>query len=119
MKKLKGFTLVELVVVIAIILILVSIAVPKYEKSNLSAQAAAHNVNVKEIKNAAILYLIEHPNEKNVTIEKLSDYFENGIPKPAKALNQENFQISVDDNSNITVTPGTVKVNGKNLEVEK
>ena len=62
MSKKKGFTLLEMVIVIAIILVLLSIAIPKYGRSNLTAKVAAHNANVKIIKNAAILYLSENPN---------------------------------------------------------
>ncbi|MGO3751263.1 MAG: prepilin-type N-terminal cleavage/methylation domain-containing protein [Peptoniphilaceae bacterium] len=118
-KKLKAFTLVELVIVIAIILILVSIAIPRFSKSNLTAQAAAHNVNVKEIKNAAIMYLIENPeNKSDISINDLKDYFEGNIPKPAKALKdgENDFKIRVDTDGNITVSPGQVKVEGKELK---
>lgn len=45
-RKVKGFTLVELVICIAIIAILVSIAIPQYNKARLSAIAATHNTNL-------------------------------------------------------------------------
>ncbi|MHC5100005.1 magnesium chelatase subunit ChlI family protein [Peptoniphilus genitalis] len=58
-KKNKGFTLIELVIVIAIIAILISIAAMKYSSTNLAAEAAAHNANVKVLKSAGILYRID------------------------------------------------------------
>ncbi len=114
-RKFKAFTLVELVIVIAIILILVSVAIPRFTKSNLSAQAAAHNVNVKEIKNAAILYLMENEDATTVSMKDLEDYFEGSLPKPAKAYSKGDFTITLGENQEIKVTPGMLKVEGDKL----
>ncbi|CDZ75097.1 putative type IV pilin [Peptoniphilus sp. ING2-D1G] len=114
-RKIKAFTLVELVIVIAIILILVSVAIPRFTKSNLSAQAAAHNVNVKEIKNAAILYLMENENATSVSMKDLEGYFEGKTPKPAKAYTKDDFTITLGENQQIKVTPGMLKVEGDKL----
>lgn len=119
-KKMKGFTLVELVVVIAIILILVAIAVPRFSKSNLSAQAATHNVNVREIKNAAVLFISDNPEKTGDISADLAEYFENNkLPKPAKAIEGSNAEFSVVyDGTNIKVTPAEVKVSGDKLVVD-
>lgn len=112
MKK-KGFTLLELVIVIAIISILVAIAAPKYLQSNLKAQAVAHNANVRTVKNAAILYLTDNPDATDISITTLSDYFEGDPPKPAEGLGDE-FIITVVD-GNVSVKPGNVVVENKRL----
>lgn len=119
MKKKKGFTLIELIIVIAILALLIAIAIPRYQRSNLSAQATAHNANVRVIKNAAILYSIDHP-EKKINIDAIKPYLESGeVPKPAKALGDNaSFTVKAQDGK-IIVEPGMVKVSGDTLEKDK
>lgn len=121
MKKKKGFTLIELIIVIAILALLIAIAIPRYQRSNLSAQATAHNANVRVIKNAAILYSMDHPEvqDKDIKINAIKPYLESEeVPTPAKALNKGAFTVKV-TNGNIVVDPGMVRVNGDKLELDQ
>lgn len=120
MKKKKGFTLIELIIVIAILALLIAIAIPRYQRSNLSAQATAHNANVRVIKNAAILYSMDQPTEGTIELDDLKPYLESGeVPKPAKALGEyASFTVKVQD-GNIIVEPGMVKVSGDTLVEDK
>lgn len=118
MKKKKAFTLIELIIVIAILALLIAIAIPKYQKSNLSAQATAHNANVRVLKNAAILYSIDHPKESKVEEKDLKPYLESGeFPKPAKALSVDKFTVEL-NNGQVIVNPGPVIVSDKKLKVD-
>ena len=120
-KRQRGFTLIELVIVIAIIAILISIAAMKYSTTNLAAEAAAHNSNVKVLKSAGILYLIDNPDAKNeLSLEALKPYLEGGkIPKPAKHYKRATtFTVKATDDGDVTVDPGMLKVNGKALELD-
>lgn len=116
MKKKKGFTLIELIIVIAILALLIAIAIPRYQRSNLNAQATAHNANVRVIKNAAILYSMDQPTEGPIKLDDLKPYLESEeVPTPAKALKETEFTVKA-ENGNIVVKPGMVRVKDDTLE---
>lgn len=72
-KNNKGFTLVELVVVIAILGVLAAVAVPKLTTSKKSAAKTAHNANIKTLENAASMYIAENGVPTEVDVEWTSD----------------------------------------------
>ena len=59
-KSEKGFTLVELMVVVVIIAVLVAIAIPIYSGIQRSAAESAHDANVRTLKGAASIWYAEH-----------------------------------------------------------
>lgn len=62
MKKLlgkKGFTLVEIMIVVAIIGLLAAIAIPNFVKARESAQTNACISNLKQIEGAMVLYNLD------------------------------------------------------------
>ncbi len=61
MKNQKGFTLVELMVVVAILGVLVAIAIPVYNTVTFSAQQKSHNANVRTLEGAVEVYAADHP----------------------------------------------------------
>ncbi|MDM7924411.1 MAG: prepilin-type N-terminal cleavage/methylation domain-containing protein [bacterium] len=58
----RGFTLLELAVVIAMIGVMAGIAVPRFVGLNDSAEAAACRQNQSEIRNACTMYIMDDTN---------------------------------------------------------
>lgn len=119
-RKVKGFTLVELVICIAIIAILVSIAIPQYNKARLSAIAATHNSNVQSIKSAAILTRMEDE-KAEINPQSVEKNIEGGeLPKINKAIEdatgKASWEIKEDkETGNIIIEPGLVKFEGNKI----
>jgi prepilin-type N-terminal cleavage/methylation domain-containing protein len=68
-KNNKGFTLVELMVVVVIIGILVAIAVPVYNSSQAKAKENAHQANIRILKGAGQQYITDKGIPKDSAVE--------------------------------------------------
>jgi type IV pilus assembly protein PilA len=79
----KGFSLVELMVVIVIIGVLIAIAIPVYRNTTEKAELRACHANQRMIEGAASQYAMnEEIDIENVDdIDELNDYFSGGVPK--------------------------------------
>lgn len=80
-KSKKGFTLAELLIVVAIIAVLVAIAVPLFVSGLQKAQKARDDANVRNIRAAGVVYILNTEKDKDTdhvvydTTGKLYSYY--------------------------------------------
>ena len=78
----KGFTLTELVVVVAIMGIMVAVVVPSYLSYQKSAEAQACRANLEIIRSAIKEWALDNPGSltsHNVTVDEIDTYIDDGF----------------------------------------
>ena len=115
----KGFTLVELIIVVAILGVLSMLAVPKFTKSRKDAAIAVHDANVRTLESAATLAKSEGKTvDWSDDNENWKDYLQDWpeIPKELKDEEDKNgnkvegkYTVKENSEGKIIVTPGRIK----------
>ncbi|MBW4828836.1 MAG: type II secretion system GspH family protein [Clostridiaceae bacterium] len=117
-KNNSGFTLIEMVLVIAILAILSAIAIPKVGKTKEAAEIVAHNTNVRTLESVANTYVLDKglpSNEKTIILDnnknnELKEYIQE-VPKVPDFIkknnsNSEYYKVTIDKDGKIEVSPG-------------
>ena len=111
----KGFTLIEMLVVIAIIAVLVAIVVPAVSNSTTKAQASTDAANLRSAQAALQVAVLNGTAPKNVTAGTATTYPQHisgnadattpAAPE-AKTEAAGDFAYTIDDQGNVTVSFG-------------
>lgn len=112
----KGFTLIEVILVIVILGVLASILIPNFNKYQLKSRVTAHNATVKTLKTAGQLCYIDNPNLAEGDLKtKVLEYLEEGSSLEVDShlvglanLNKE-FILSLEDGG-IKIEPGYLEI---------
>ncbi len=112
LKNQKGFTLVELMVVVVIIGVLVAIAIPIFNSVQKNAKQNAHDANVRTLQGSAAQFLAEKsPLAANVTWDgtataPATDGWKEYLQSwPTNPTNGGNYTVSITTAGVITVLP--------------
>ena len=103
-RRSRGFTLIELMVVVAVIAILAGIAMPQFMSAADKAKSAKEVADMQIIKNATQLYMIDRNVDTPPTVENL--YKEGYLTENVKTPKGGNYTISyeaVDGNTSKSV----------------
>lgn len=94
MRKQGGFSLVEIMVVVAIIAVLATVAVPQFVTATEKARAAKESADIQTISSAAQLYMSEKGATTAPTVEAL--YKDGYLAEHVKTNKGEEYTITYD-----------------------
>lgn len=106
-KREGGFTLVELMVVVAVIAVLAGIAMPQFMSAADKAKGAKEKTDIQTITNAAQLYMIDKGTDQAPTVESL--YKEGYLSEMVKPNKGDAYTIAYEEKDGSTVKKVVVK----------
>ncbi|BFL76182.1 type II secretion system protein [Finegoldia magna] len=109
-KKKKGFTLLELLVVLAILAILIAIAIPVYKGQKEKAARTAHNANVRVLETALESYKQDNNGNLPDGLDKLIPDYIKSVPKVPASNHKDLKNVKTYSIENEKIKPGEVDI---------
>lgn len=117
--KKKGFTLLELLVVLAILAILIAIAVPVYKGQKEKAAITAHNANVRVLETAVESYRQDKGEYPKKIKELVDGKYIKIAPKIPSGAVKDSKSTEYDIEEGGIIIPGEVDKDGKLIPANK
>lgn len=96
-RRFSGFTLIELMIVMAIIVILIAVAVPFYQKSITRAKETVLHNNLMAMRNAIDEYTYDKQKAPQTLQDLVSDGYLRDVPKDPITGNTDSWKIIMED----------------------
>ncbi|WP_438314273.1 type II secretion system protein [Candidatus Caldatribacterium sp. SIUC1] len=112
-KREEGFTLIELIVVVAILGFLLAIAIPRYMTAREQGAAAATKANLHNLATALELYLTERSAELPANNQAFWDAIKDYVPTPPKPPKGNSYTYEKTDTGYKIEDPNTYTIGGK------
>lgn len=109
----KGFTLIEMLIVVAIIAILVAIAVPTFSSQLDKSRLAVDQSNLRSAMSLAVAdYMLEHQDEDSVTFSVSKDANGNLVVEDINAEDTDSCKGKCTDDTEVKPTSAALKDKG-------
>jgi general secretion pathway protein G len=96
-RALRGFTLIELMVVMAIISVLIAIAVPIYQKSIIRAKESVLRSNLFTLRNMIDEYTVDKQKAPDSLQELVSDGYLRQVPQDPMTGSDDTWKVIMED----------------------
>jgi general secretion pathway protein G len=93
----RGFTLIEMMIVMAIIVILIAVAVPFYQKAIIRAKESVLHSNLMAMRSAIDEYSFDKQKAPHALQDLVSDGYLRNVPRDPITQNNDSWKIIMED----------------------